>query len=63
MNDPYKQVFESISEAIKKHTEMIVWIAERTLSVKEYKEFIDEFENKRDDKREILKFVKREGQH
>ena len=49
MNDPYKEVFESISNTIKEHADMIVWLAERTLSVKEFKELIDKFGNKKDD--------------
>ena len=48
MNDPYKEVFESISNTIKEHADMIVWLAERTLSVKEFKELIDKFGNKKD---------------
>ena len=49
MDDPYKEVFESFLKAIKQQTEMIVWLAERTLSVKEFKELIEKFGHEGDD--------------
>ena len=45
MEDPYKEVFEGISNVIKQQTDMIVWLAERTLSVKEFKELIEKYKN------------------
>ena len=50
MDDPYKEVFEAISKTLQKLSNMIVWIAKRTLSVKEYEEFADEFSNKTETK-------------
>ena len=52
MNDPYEKVWEQIGKVLTEHVNMIVWIAERTLSVKDYKEFIDEFAKKPEDKRD-----------
>lgn len=49
MNDPYKEFFESVSKTLKQQTDMIVWLAERTLSVKEFKELIEKFGNKNGD--------------
>ena len=49
MNDPYKEAFESMSNVLKQQTDMIVWLAERTLSVKEFKELIDKFGHENDD--------------
>lgn len=52
MDDPYKEVFEAISKTLQKLSNMIVWIAKRTLSVKEYEEFADEFSQKTDNQKE-----------
>ncbi len=60
MKDPYQKVFEDISKALAKHSEMIVWIAKRTLSAKEFSEFIDEFAEKTD-RDEMIDFIKNEG--
>lgn len=49
MNDPYKEIFETISNTIKQQTDMIIWLAERTLSVKDFKELIDKYGDKNDD--------------
>lgn len=46
MNDPYEKVLESIGKALSTQSEMIFWIAERTLSAKDFKEFVDEFAKK-----------------
>lgn len=43
MNDPYEKAWESIWKALSTQSKMVLWIAERTLSAKDYKEFIDEF--------------------
>ena len=62
MKNPYKEIydsfakankemFDSIAKAIVKLSNMICWLAERTLSVKDFKDFIDAFpaeESKRD---------------
>lgn len=48
MKDPYKDVFDAIAKALNANIKMIVWIAEHTLSVNDYKEFIDEFSQKPD---------------
>ena len=60
MKDPYQKAFEEISMALAKHTDMIVWIAKRTLSAKEFSEFIDEFSEKTD-RDEVLEFIKNES--
>ena len=49
MTDPYKQVFEDIVKALTNDSNMIVWLAKRLLSVKEFEEFINEFECKNND--------------
>ena len=55
MKDPYEKVWENISKSLTKLGNMIVWLAKRTLSVKEYMEFADEFtEKKNDDMESIL---------
>ena len=43
-------VMNSISEATNSNFKMIVWIAERTLSVKDFREFIKEFTKESDRK-------------
>jgi len=62
MNDPYEKVFESIGKALSAQSKMVLWIAERTLSVKDFKEFIDEFSKKPEDNHdEVLDFLHKEG--
>ena len=62
MKDPYKDVFDSIVEALNAQIKMITWIAERTLSVKDYKEFVDEFAKKpKDNHDELIDFIRKEG--
>ena len=53
MYDPYKRLHEDIVKAISKQTNMIVWLAKRTLSVKDYMDFIEEFEEKHDNRETI----------
>lgn len=62
MKDPYAEVFEAIGNAIKKQTDMIVFIAEHTLTVKDYESFIEEFsQNKKDSEREqIIESVRKQ---
>lgn len=50
MNDPLKE----ISKALKKLNKMIIWLAMHTLSVKDYMEFADEF-NEETNKKDIIK--------
>lgn len=57
MKDPYKEVFDVIADSFAKQAKMIAWIAERILSVKEYKEFTDEFTKKKDNHDEMIDFV------
>ena len=53
MKDPYAEVFDAIGNAIKKQTDMIVFIAKHALTASEYEKFIEEFRtNKKDAKRE-----------
>ena len=58
MNDPYQKLYEDIAKALNKHSEMIVWIAKRVLSAKEFSEFIDEFAEEHN-KDEVLDFLKK----
>ena len=53
MNDPYKRFHEDIVKAISKQTNMIVWLAKRTMSVKDYMDFVEEFEEKHDNREMI----------
>ena len=65
MKDPYEKVWEEIEKGFELNTKMISWIAERTLSVKDYKEFIDEFTQKHDNHDnhdELLDFLRKERQ-
>lgn len=50
MNDPLKE----ISKALKKLNKMIIWLAMHTLSVKDYMEFANEF-NEETNKKDIIK--------
>lgn len=61
MNDPYEKAWESIGKALSTQSKMILWIAERTLSVKEFQEFIDEFVKKPDNHDELLDFLSKES--
>lgn len=62
MADPYKKACESIGKALSEQSKMILWIAERTLSAKEFKEFVDEFAKKPEDNHdELLDFLLKEG--
>ena len=49
MKDPYKEVFEEIGNAFQKINKMIFELASRSLSVKEYKEFVETV-NKKENK-------------
>lgn len=59
MNDPYEKVWEEIRKGFDLNIKMIKWIAERTMSVKDYKEFIDEFTEKHDNHDELLDFLRK----
>ena len=62
MNDPYKEVFDAIADSFAKQAKIIGWIAERTLSAKDFKEFVDEFAKKpKDNHDELLDFIRKEG--
>ena len=54
MKDPYEKVWDGINKAITGQGKMILWIAERTLSAKDFKEFIDEFVKKPHDHDELI---------
>ena len=64
MNDPYEKAWESIGKALSAQSKMVLWIAERTLSAKDFKEFVDEFAKKPKDKYdELLDYlIRKEGQ-
>lgn len=49
MKDPYKEVFEEIGNAFQKVNKLIFELASRSLSVKEYKEFVETV-NKKENK-------------
>lgn len=62
MNDPYEKVWKSIVEALSTQSKMVLWIAERTLCAKDFKEFVDEFAKKPEDKHdELIDFIRKEG--
>lgn len=61
MKDPYEKVLDEIGKALTSYSKMILWIAERTLSVKDYKEFIDEFTKKDGHYDELIDFLRKEG--
>lgn len=62
MADPYRKAWESIGKALSVQSNMILWIAERALSAKEYKEFVDEFTKKPEgDNDESLDFLLKKG--
>ena len=62
MNDPYEKVWETIEKALSAQSKMILWIAERTLSAKDYKDLTDEFTKKPEDNHdELLDFIRKEG--
>ncbi len=46
MKDPYEEVFEEIGKAFLKVNKMIVELAERSLTVKEFQEFVKTFDKK-----------------
>ena len=63
MNDPYEKAWESIGKALSEQSKMVLWIAERTLSAKDFKEFVDEFAKKPKDKYDELSdhLIRKEG--
>ena len=62
MNDPYKKILESIGKAISTQSKMVLWIAERTLSAKDFNEFVNEFAKKPEDNYdELLDSIRKEG--
>ena len=62
MTDPYEKVWEEIRKGFDLNIKMVKWVAERTLSVKDFKEFVDEFATKpKDDLDELLDFLRKEG--
>ena len=62
MDDPYKKAWESIGNALSIQSKMVLWIAERTLSAKDFKEFVDEFGKKpKDNHDELLDSIRKEG--
>ena len=61
MKDPYEKAWNSIGKALTAHGEMVLWIAERTLSAKEFTEFVNEFAKKQDNHDEILDILREKG--
>ena len=63
MTDPYEKAWESIGKALSTQSKMVLWIAERTLSAKDFKEFLDEFAKKpENDHEKLLDFFTQGGQ-
>lgn len=61
MNDPYEKAWEFVGKVLSAQSKMVLWIAERTLSAKDFKEFVDEFAKKLNDNHdELLDFVRKE---
>jgi len=54
MTDPYEKAWESIGKALSTQSKIVLWIAERTLSAKDFKEFLDEFAKKPEDNHDEL---------
>ena len=49
-------------KALSAQSKMVLWIAERTLSAKDFKEFVDEFAKRPEDNHdELLDFLREEG--
>lgn len=61
MKDPYEKAWDAIGKALAAHGKMICWIAERTLSAKDFKEFINEFMKPSDDDEDLLEFIRQKG--
>lgn len=62
MSDPYEKAWESIAKALSTQSKMVLWIAERTLSAKDFKEFVDEFAKKPEDNHDkLLDLIRKEG--
>lgn len=62
MKDPYEKAWEAIEKALTAQSKMVLWIAERTLSAKDFKEFVDEFAKRPEDNHdELLDFLREEG--
>lgn len=57
VNNTYEKLFKSITDVLTKLSNMIVYLAEHTMSVKDYKEFIDKFAEKPCDN-EVFDFIK-----
>ena len=49
MNDPYTIMLDEIVKAIQKQTKLILRVAERTMSAKDYIDFLEEFKEKKGD--------------
>lgn len=61
MDDPYKKVFDDIVKAFNKQFKMIDYLAQHTLTLKEYIEFADEFSPKTDAKKDsVSELLKKE---
>ena len=59
--DQYEETFISLEKIINRIFKAIGWLAERTLTVKDYKEFADEFsepEKQKPQLDELLKMLK-----
>lgn len=46
--DPYHKTFKSIEKILVRLSDMIVFVAKRSMSVKEFEEFLHEFSEKDD---------------
>ena len=58
MNDPIVKVFKDIGKAFIRLSNMILYVAERTLSAKDYIDFVNEFTEKSDEDKLIEQLFK-----
>lgn len=58
MNDPIEKVFKDICKVLTRLSNMIVYVAERTLSAKDYIDFVNEFTEKSDEDKLIEQLLK-----
>ena len=58
MNDPMKKIFEDIGKAFTRLSNMIIYVAERTMSAKDYIDFVNEFTEKSDEDKLIEQILK-----
>ena len=58
MTDPFAKVFKDIGKMFTRLSNMIIYVAERTLSAKDYIDFVNEFTEKSDEDKLIEQLLK-----